>query len=40
MSGDTISELELTGEPTDSEGPTLDFRARTMSGDITVRRAS
>jgi hypothetical protein len=40
MSGDTTSELELGDAPSDSDGPTVDFRARTMSGDITVRRAS
>jgi DUF4097 and DUF4098 domain-containing protein YvlB len=40
MSGDTTSELELSDTPSDSEGPSVDFRARTMSGDITVRRAS
>lgn len=39
MSGDTTSELELSDSPPESEGPTVDFRARTMSGDITVRRA-
>jgi DUF4097 and DUF4098 domain-containing protein YvlB len=39
MSGDTTSELELSDEPSESEGPTVDFRARTMSGDVTVRRA-
>ncbi len=39
MSGDTTSELELSDAPPQSEGPTVDFRARTMSGDITVRRA-
>jgi DUF4097 and DUF4098 domain-containing protein YvlB len=40
MSGDTTSELELSDAPSESEGPTVEFRARTMSGDITVRRAS
>lgn len=40
MSGDTTSELELSDAPSESEGPSVDFRARTMSGDITVRRAS
>jgi DUF4097 and DUF4098 domain-containing protein YvlB len=39
MSGDTSSELELSDMPSESEGPSVDFRARTMSGDITVRRA-
>ena len=39
MSGDTTSELELSDAPSPSEGPTVELRARTMSGDITVRRA-
>jgi hypothetical protein len=39
MSGDMSSELEMTDAPaSDSEGPSIDFRARTMSGDVTVRR--
>jgi DUF4097 and DUF4098 domain-containing protein YvlB len=40
MSGDTTSELELSDVPTPSEGPTVELKIRTMSGDITVRRAS
>jgi DUF4097 and DUF4098 domain-containing protein YvlB len=39
MSGDMSSELDVSDTPPDSDGPTLDFRARTMSGDVTVRRA-
>jgi DUF4097 and DUF4098 domain-containing protein YvlB len=39
MSGDMSSELDVSDTPSDSDGPTLDFRARTMSGDVTVRRA-
>jgi len=39
MSGDMSSELDVSDAPPDSDGPTLDFRARTMSGDVTVRRA-
>ena len=40
MSGDTSSELDVSDAPPVSDGPSIDFRARTMSGDITVRRAS
>jgi DUF4097 and DUF4098 domain-containing protein YvlB len=40
MSGDTSSELELSDAPSPSEGPTVEVRVRTMSGDVTVRRAS
>jgi len=39
MSGDMSSELDVSDTPPESDGPTLDFRARTMSGDVTVRRA-
>jgi DUF4097 and DUF4098 domain-containing protein YvlB len=39
MSGDMSSELEVSDIPPHSEGPSVDFRARTMSGDVTVRRA-
>jgi DUF4097 and DUF4098 domain-containing protein YvlB len=39
MSGDMTSELEVSDTPPDSGGPAVDFRARTMSGDVTVRRA-
>lgn len=41
LSGDTSSELELeAGAPVESdEGPLIELRAVTMSGDISVRRA-
>ena len=41
LSGDTSSELELeSGTPVDTdEGPLVELRAVTMSGDISVRRA-
>lgn len=39
MSGDMSSELEVSDTPPESGGPSVDFRARTMSGDVTVRRA-
>jgi len=39
MSGDMTSELEVSDAPPESGGPSVDFRARTMSGDVTVRRA-
>jgi hypothetical protein len=41
LSGDTSSELELeSGEPVQTdEGPLIELRAVTMSGDISVRRA-
>ncbi len=41
LSGDTSSELELeSGAPVEGdEGPLVELKARTMSGDITVRRA-
>lgn len=41
LSGDTTSELELeSGAPIETdEGPLIELRAVTMSGDITVRRA-
>jgi len=40
MSGDMSSELDVTDAPppSDSNAPNIDFRARTMSGDVTVRR--
>jgi DUF4097 and DUF4098 domain-containing protein YvlB len=41
MSGDMSSDLELTDAPApETDGPNIDFRARTMSGDVLVRRAS
>jgi DUF4097 and DUF4098 domain-containing protein YvlB len=40
LSGDTSSELELEAAPSGSEeGPLVELRAQTMSGDISVRRA-
>jgi DUF4097 and DUF4098 domain-containing protein YvlB len=40
MSGDMTSEMDVSdAPPATSDGPTVDFRARTMSGDVTVRRA-
>ena len=39
LSGETSSELELTGEAGD-EGPLVELRAKTVSGDITVVRAA
>jgi hypothetical protein len=40
MSGDMSSELDMhDASPGESDGPNIDFRARTMSGDVTVRRA-
>jgi DUF4097 and DUF4098 domain-containing protein YvlB len=40
LSGDTSSELELEAAPSgDDEGPLVELRAQTMSGDIAVRRA-
>ena len=40
MSGDMSSELDVSdAPPPETDGPNLDFRARTMSGDVTVRRA-
>jgi hypothetical protein len=39
MSGDTASELELTDTPSDSGGPLVELRAKSMSGDVSIRRA-
>jgi hypothetical protein len=39
MSGDMRSELELSDEPPASDGPSVEVKARTMSGDVTIRRA-
>jgi DUF4097 and DUF4098 domain-containing protein YvlB len=40
LSGDTSSELELEAAPSgEDEGPLVELRAQTMSGDISVRRA-
>ena len=40
MSGDMRSELEVTDSPSGSNGTNLELRAMTMSGDVTIRRAS
>jgi DUF4097 and DUF4098 domain-containing protein YvlB len=39
MSGDTTSELELGGVATADDGPLVELKAVTMSGDITLVRA-
>jgi hypothetical protein len=39
VSGDTSSELELTGDAPDGDGPMVEVRARTVSGDIRITRA-
>jgi DUF4097 and DUF4098 domain-containing protein YvlB len=39
VSGDTRSELELSGEPS-GDGPLVEIRAKTVSGDIRIARAS
>jgi DUF4097 and DUF4098 domain-containing protein YvlB len=39
MSGATSSELELGDAPSDGEGPLVELKAKTMSGDIEIRRA-
>lgn len=39
LSGNTTSELELGDEPSESGGPLVEIKGRTMSGDITIRRA-
>ncbi len=39
VSGDTTSELELAGEAPSGEGPLVEVRARTVSGDIRLVRA-
>lgn len=39
LSGSTSSELDLEGAPSDDEGPLVELRVQTMSGDISVRRA-
>jgi len=40
VSGDTSSELEVTGEEPAGDGPLVEIRARTVSGDIRITRAS
>jgi hypothetical protein len=39
MSGDASSEFEVGDEPIDDEGPLVELRATSMSGDIEVTRA-
>jgi DUF4097 and DUF4098 domain-containing protein YvlB len=39
VSGDTSSELELSSEPPESDGPLVEIRAKTVSGDIRITRA-
>ncbi len=39
MSGDMTSDMDVSDAPPVSDGPSVDFRARTMSGDVVVRRA-
>jgi Putative adhesin len=39
ISGETESELELAGAPVSDEGPLVELRAKTVSGDIRVVRA-
>jgi len=39
MSGDASSELEVRDEPVSDDGPTVDVRATSMSGDIRIVRA-
>jgi hypothetical protein len=38
-SGDAISELELDAAPADEDGPLVELRAATMSGDVNIVRA-
>ena len=39
VSGDTSSELELTTDAPDGDGPLVEIRAKTVSGDIRITRA-
>jgi hypothetical protein len=39
LSGETESELELAGTPISDEGPLVELRAKTVSGDIRIVRA-
>jgi hypothetical protein len=39
VSGDTSSELELSAEPATGDGPLVEIRAKTVSGDIKITRA-
>ena len=40
VSGDTRSELELSGDVPAGDGPLVEIRAKTVSGDIRITRAS
>ena len=40
VSGDTVSELELTSDAPAGSGPLVEIRAKTVSGDIRITRAS
>jgi hypothetical protein len=39
VSGETSSELELTPDAPDGDGPLVEIRAKTVSGDIRITRA-
>ena len=39
VSGDTTSELELSSDAPASDGPLVEIRAKTVSGDIRITRA-
>jgi hypothetical protein len=39
VSGDTRSELELSGDVPSGDGPLVEIRAKTVSGDISITRA-
>jgi DUF4097 and DUF4098 domain-containing protein YvlB len=39
VSGDTNSDLDVSSDAPAGDGPQLELRARTVSGDITIRRA-
>ncbi len=40
VSGDTSSELELSGDVPNGDGPMVEIRAKTVSGDIRITRAA
>ena len=40
VSGDTSSELELTPDAPAGDGPLVEIRAKTVSGDIQITRAA
>jgi len=40
VSGDTVSELELSSDAPAGDGPLVEIRAKTVSGDIRITRAS